>query len=82
MNNDVQAELSCEVELLLKQTGLPRFVGAILDVCFDLFFDFALECASEDLHVFFLCRLDAWQMMIIEAGLANPDDAPAFGQFA
>src|SRR5881275_2846941 len=82
MNHDIKAQLSGEIELLLKKTGLPRFIGAVLYVCFDLLFDLTLQRASENLHVLLFCSLDTRQMMIIQTCLANRDHARAVRQLA
>jgi len=54
MNNYVESELCREIELLLKQTCLARFIGAVVDPGLDFFLGFALQGASENLNLFLL----------------------------
>src|SRR5205085_3249029 len=75
MYDDVEAELGGEIELLLEETGLFRFVSAVVNAGFDFFFGRALQCAGEDLRFLFFGRFDAGQIMIIEPGLADGCDA-------
>ena len=82
MNHDIKAQLSGEIELLLKKTGLPRFISAVSYVCFDLLFDLTLQRASEHLHVLPFCSFDTWQTMIIQTCLANRDHARTVRQLA
>ena len=82
MNDNVQPELDREIELLLEQTGLFRFVGAVVNVGFDFFFRRALQRLREYLRLALLRQFHARQSMIIETGFTDRDDAPAFRQFA
>ena len=51
MNDDIQSEFDREIELLLEQAGLFRFVGAVVDLGLDLFFGRSLERLDENLRV-------------------------------
>ncbi len=83
MNDDVQPELHGEIELLLEQTGLFRFVGAIVDFRFHLLVGRGLKRLDENLRCLaFLRQLNAGKRVIIEAGLADRHDARAFRQLA
>ena len=82
MNDDIQAELRREIELLLKQTGLFRFVRAVVDIGFDFFFRETLERLGKNLRLAFLRYLNAREPMIIQTGFANRHDARTFCQFA
>ena len=76
MNDNVQPQLRGEIELLFKQTGLFRFVGAVVNVGLDLFLGRGLERLGKNLrHLAFLRQLNARERMIIEAGFANRHDA-------
>ena len=77
MNHDIEAELDCEIELLLEEAGLSRLVGAIVDPGLDFLLRLALQCAREDLHVFALRGFGARQAMVIKAGFSDRDDARA-----
>ena len=79
MDDDIEAKLDRQIELLLKKIGLFRFVGAVFNAGFHLFFGSALQ-RIEHLHIFLFRCFDARQMMIIKTGLADPHDARTFRQ--
>src|SRR6266536_706410 len=70
VNDYVKLKLDRQIELFLKKIGLFRFVSAIFNARFQLFFSSALQRAKH-LHIFLFRCFDARQMMIIKTGLAD-----------
>jgi hypothetical protein len=80
MNNDIQVQLSCEVELLLKQLACrdlyaPSWMFASISSSVSPW-----NARAKPARFFLLPPLRL-ETVIIETSLANPGDAPAFGQF-
>src|SRR5438270_12963611 len=82
MNYDIELELDREIELLLKQYRLLRFISAIFDAGVDLFFRLTLQRIGENLHFLVLRRRLARQRMIIQTRFANRYYARTFRQLA
>ena len=82
MNHHIEPQLHRQIELLLKQTRLARFVGAIVNTRFDFFLGFALQRPREHLHFLLLGCFHARQMMIIKPRFAQRDDSRIFGEIA
>src|SRR5438552_9916316 len=82
MNYDIELELDREIELLLKQYRLLRFISAVFDAGVDLFFRLTLQCIGEDLHFLVLRCRDTRQRMIIQTCLANRNHARTLRQLA
>ena len=81
MNHDVEPKLDCQIELLLEQTRLFRFVRAVANLRFDFFIGLTSQ-SSHNLHLLFPGYFFTRQVMIIQAGLANSHDARVLRQFA
>ena len=79
MDDHIETKLNRQIELFLKKIGLFRFVGAIFNAGFQLFFSSTLQ-GAEHLHIFLFRCFDARQMVIIKTGLADRHDARAFRQ--
>src|SRR3954470_7157970 len=81
MNHDVEPELDGQIELLLEQARLFRFVSAVADLRFDFFIRFTSQ-SSHHLDLVFLSHLFTCQMVIVQAGLANCYYARMFREVA
>ena len=82
MNDDIEIELDCKIELLLEETGLLRLVGAIVDPRLDFLFGLALQRACENLHVLLFASFGARQAMIIKTRFSDRHDARVLRQLA
>ena len=82
MDDDVQANFSGELQLLLEEAGLFRFVSAVVDFRLDLFLGRSLERLDENLgRLAILCEFPAGQRMIVQTRLADRDHARVLRQF-
>ena len=81
MDHHVEPQFHRQVELLLKQTHLFRFVCAVANLRFDFFIGLSSQC-GHDLDLLFLRYFFTRQMVIIETCLADGYDARALCQFA
>ena len=81
MDHCVEPQLHGEVELLLKQTRLFRFVSAVANLGFDFFIGLSAQ-RGHHLDLLFFRHFFAWQTMIIEARLADGHHARVLCQFA
>src|SRR5438876_2079174 len=80
MDYCIEPQLDGEVELLLKQTRLFRFVSAIANLCFDFFIGLSPQ-RGHDLDLLFLRYFFTRQMVIIESRLADGYHARVLCQF-
>ena len=83
MNDHVQSQFDCEIELLFKQTRLFRFVSAVVDFRLEQILGGSLERFRKNLGALLSFRqFQTWQRMIIQARFAERDHARVRGKFA
>src|SRR6266566_4071834 len=70
VNDDIKSKLDCQIQLLLEQTRLFRFVRTVANLRFDFFIGLASQ-SSHNLHLLFPGYSFTRQMMVVQAGFAN-----------
>ena len=78
MDDDVEPEFNRKIELLFKQTGLLRLIGAIVNACLDSFFCRILKCVGNRFRssrTAFLGQFQTREPMVIQSRFTKRDDA-------
>src|SRR4029453_277590 len=74
VNDDIESKLDCQIQLLLEQTRLFRFVRAVANLRFDFFIGLTSQ-STHNLHLLFSGYSFTRQMMVVQAGFANGHDS-------
>src|SRR6266446_2260152 len=74
VNDDIESELDCQIQLLLEHTRLFRFVRAVANLRFDFFIGLTSQ-STHNLHLLFPGYSFTRQMMVVQPGFANGHDS-------
>src|SRR6266699_5611121 len=81
VNDDIESKLDCQIQLLLEQTRLFRFVRTVANLRFDFFIGLTSQ-STHNLHLLFPGYSFTRQVMVVQAGFANGHDSRVLCKFA